>query len=57
VTTFAIASAIAATQLERGGRGDTPEPLAKIARALGCLVGDLLEVGQHGRLGRQIASR
>jgi DNA-binding XRE family transcriptional regulator len=30
-------------QIERGGRAGTPETLAKIARALGCLVEDLLE--------------
>jgi DNA-binding XRE family transcriptional regulator len=30
-------------QLERGGRAGTPETIAKIARALGCLVEDLLE--------------
>ena len=29
-------------QIERGGRAGTPETLAKIARALGCLVEDLL---------------
>jgi DNA-binding XRE family transcriptional regulator len=30
-------------QIERRGRAGTPETLAKIARALGCLVEDLLE--------------
>lgn len=29
-------------QIERGGRAGTPETLAKIARALGCIVEDLL---------------
>ena len=35
-------------QIERGGRAGTPETLGKIARALGCLVEDLLELEERG---------